>query len=63
MFPESESDVLPLHQSAIIRMAGFEPSTFGLSDRHSNQLSYIRKVIVFQFTLLYKEWQRGHSWI
>lgn len=46
MSPESESDVLPLHQSAIIRMEGIEPSTFGLSDRRSDLLSYIREVIV-----------------
>ena len=46
MSPESESDVLPLHQSTIIRMERFELSTFGLSDRHSNRLSYIRKVTV-----------------
>lgn len=46
MSPESESDVLPLHQSAIIRMEGIEPSTFGLSDRRSDPLSYIREVIV-----------------
>ena len=46
MFSESESDVLPLHQSAIIRMEGIEPSTFGLSDQRSDLLSYIREVIV-----------------
>ena len=46
MSPESESDVLPLHQSAIIRMEGIEPSTFGLSDQRSDLLSYIREVIV-----------------
>ena len=38
--------MLPLHQSAIIRMEGIEPSTFGLSDWRSDLLSYIREVIV-----------------
>lgn len=46
MSPESESDVLPLHQSTIIRMERFELSTSGLSDRRSDLLSYIREVTV-----------------
>lgn len=43
--PESESGVLPLHQSAKIRMERFERSTTRVSGVCSNHLSYIRETM------------------